>query len=336
MQNLNTGKYSLRRYVLYLIRTSSNVWTNEITKEEYNIFDIINKFEYSLPKYIQEAIYSAIYNSVPDYLLSILNSINCKFIETGRLFSKNEINAESKYELEDTTNYLSISRKSKLIKNIISNYLNKYSERSQQTDATFPFRAMESIDKRQIGDIRDGLIRVKILRNDFVNLGIFRNEYSKSEDIESDIFQEQDETAFRIIAVYIDDNIRKLEFLAPIAERMKMFLSLTEDRFINKYISVDFENGLKVFNKNQKEIPVEKLSSGEQHQLLLIFKLIFETSKNSLILIDEPELSLHVYWQKRFMDDLMDIIQLNSFDVMLATHSPKIVGHWQHLSVEMS
>jgi predicted ATP-binding protein involved in virulence len=82
-------------------------------------------------------------------------------------------------------------------------------------------------------------------------------------------------------------------------------------------------------------VPLEKLSSGEQHQLVLFFELLFELKENALILIDEPELSLHVAWQKKFLSDLNRIIELNQFDVILATHSPQLVARWNHLVVEL-
>lgn len=52
-------------------------------------------------------------------------------------------------------------------------------------------------------------------------------------------------------------------------------------------------------------------------------------------MIDEPELSLHVAWQKNFIGDLMKIIDLNKFDVILATHSPQLIGRWNNLVVEL-
>ncbi|ESZ11562.1 hypothetical protein X737_29425 [Mesorhizobium sp. L48C026A00] len=63
--------------------------------------------------------------------------------------------------------------------------------------------------------------------------------------------------------------------------------------------------------------------------------MLFEIRRNSLILIDEPELSLHVAWQKKFIGDLLSIIELNKFDVLLATHSPQLIGRWNDLVVEL-
>jgi predicted ATP-binding protein involved in virulence len=54
-----------------------------------------------------------------------------------------------------------------------------------------------------------------------------------------------------------------------------------------------------------------------------------------LILIDEPELSLHVAWQVQFLKDLARVIKLSSFDVLLATHSPQIIDTRWDLTVEL-
>jgi predicted ATP-binding protein involved in virulence len=78
------------------------------------------------------------------------------------------------------------------------------------------------------------------------------------------------------------------------------------------------------------------LSSGEQHMLVLFSELLFRVESNSLVMIDEPEISLHVTWQKQFLRDLQQVTELASFDVLIATHSPQIVhDRWDDLTVEL-
>ena len=57
------------------------------------------------------------------------------------------------------------------------------------------------------------------------------------------------------------------------------------------------------------------------------------SARGSLILIDEPELSLHIAWQEEFVPDLMAIAELSRLDFLLATHSPYIVGNHEALMV---
>ena len=70
--------------------------------------------------------------------------------------------------------------------------------------------------------------------------------------------------------------------------------------------------------------------------MVLLYDLLFKVKPNTLVLIDEPELSLHISWQKAFMDDLLEIIRIAHFDVLVATHSPYIVGDRSDLLVVLS
>jgi predicted ATP-binding protein involved in virulence len=44
------------------------------------------------------------------------------------------------------------------------------------------------------------------------------------------------------------------------------------------------------------------------------------------VLIDEPELSLHVLWQASFIDDLAQMRKVNNLSFLLATHSPTLIN----------
>ena len=67
--------------------------------------------------------------------------------------------------------------------------------------------------------------------------------------------------------------------------------------------------------------------------LVLYYDLLFRVPSNTIVLIDEPELSLHVTWQKKFIPDLLDIIEVAGFDALIATHSPYIVGDREDLMI---
>ncbi len=84
-----------------------------------------------------------------------------------------------------------------------------------------------------------------------------------------------------------------------------------------------------------KDIPLSGLSSGEQHELVLFFQLLFDTEPNSLLLIDEPEISLHISWQNHFINDLKEVIILNNLSAIIATHSPDIINKNWKLTVQL-
>lgn len=81
--------------------------------------------------------------------------------------------------------------------------------------------------------------------------------------------------------------------------------------------------------KEGRLLHISQLSSGEINDLILWHEIIFVAKANSLILIDEPEISLHLLWQQEFIDKLTTIHQLNDLkDIhfLVATHSPDIIA----------
>ena len=124
----------------------------------------------------------------------------------------------------------------------------------------------------------------------------------------------------------------KLAVFDDIYARFDAFMRIANERLLYKRISVGLD-GLNVTNSEGSNLDLETLSSGEQHQIALLFELLFETEPNSLILIDEPELSLHVAWQREMLKDLQEIAELSDFRVILATHSPQIINDRWDLTI---
>lgn len=69
------------------------------------------------------------------------------------------------------------------------------------------------------------------------------------------------------------------------------------------------------------------MSSGEQNEIVMLYDMIFDLPDNSILLIDEPENSLHVAWQNMIISDLQRIADEKQLQVIIATHSPTIVRY---------
>ncbi len=119
------------------------------------------------------------------------------------------------------------------------------------------------------------------------------------------------------------------------ARKLDLLLSIVNGRFTHKELKITEEKGFTVETASGTILRPDQLSSGEQHLIVLLYDLLFTVRQNSLILIDEPELSLHVFWQQQFIADLLKIIQLVSIDILIATHSPQIIHDRWDLAVEL-
>ncbi|MCW2370329.1 ABC-type molybdate transport system ATPase subunit [Sphingobium sp. B11D3D] len=206
-----------------------------------------------------------------------------------------------------------------------------YAAISQSLDRSFPRRVLQQGQIEPASGLTSALTELDNLRYGLTEAGILDPE---AEDALPPIEQTNSAIA-AVLSVYVEDTRKKLDVLASLREKILLFKELIDGRFFPKYVVVDKDVGFIVNRSPTFDVPLEKLSSGEQHQLVLFFELLFELKKNSLILIDEPELSLHVAWQKQFISDLKRIIELNEFDVLLATHSPQLIGEWEDLVVEI-
>lgn len=77
----------------------------------------------------------------------------------------------------------------------------------------------------------------------------------------------------------------------------------------------------------KKGFSLYDLSTGEFNNLTSILGLLFAVEKNSIVLVDEPEVSLHPQWQVEFIDMISDIFKdYEVSHVIISTHSPMIVS----------
>ena len=88
----------------------------------------------------------------------------------------------------------------------------------------------------------------------------------------------------------------------------------------------DGEGNLFFKNKQGVRFSIDDLSTGEKTLLTKVLYLFFKDCKDKVILIDEPELSLHPSWQNRVLKIYEDFAEQNSCQIIIATHSPHIIG----------
>jgi predicted ATP-binding protein involved in virulence len=106
-------------------------------------------------------------------------------------------------------------------------------------------------------------------------------------------------------------------------------------RFLYKSLCISKSDGFFLQTSSGRRLEPDNLSSGEQHEIVVLFQLLFQVREDSIILIDEPELSLHIAWQQQFLSDLEQITTLAKFDVIIATHSPQIISNRWDLTEEL-
>jgi hypothetical protein len=143
------------------------------------------------------------------------------------------------------------------------------------------------------------------------------------------------DTQRAMFAVYLKDNEEKLAVFKDLADRAEILLGTLNRKFAPKRIQLDKDAGYTVTTHDGRPLDLDHLSSGEQHELVLLHNLLFRVEPGALLLIDEPELSLHVTWQTELLAELIQIAKVVGFDAVVATHSPYIVGDRRDLMVRL-
>jgi ABC-type transport system involved in cytochrome c biogenesis ATPase subunit len=131
----------------------------------------------------------------------------------------------------------------------------------------------------------------------------------------------------RILSVYLEDYERKTSLYDGLLEKLDLFLSILEKKkFVNKTITIDAETGFGFVTSEDSQLPLAALSSGEQNEIVLLYELLFKAPPGSLVLIDEPETSMHVAWQLDFLQDIESIAKMSGLFFIVATHSPDLIN----------
>ncbi|HHQ2479462.1 TPA: AAA family ATPase [Bacillus cereus] len=123
---------------------------------------------------------------------------------------------------------------------------------------------------------------------------------------------------------------------------VNMFFQIINEFFkdSNKELIYSNEKGELTFStqirgKIYKGYSLGKLSSGEKQLVIFFAYLLFKVGQDSrsTYIIDEPELSLHPAWQRKFTKALLGLNKNVQF--IFATHSPEIIGGYRNKAIIM-
>jgi len=150
------------------------------------------------------------------------------------------------------------------------------------------YKFINIVDTNLIKDI-PSYIATKIIT------AIFQNKNEKVGDVQKKVFDEINEI-FGILDIDV-----KIEDISQDGRNIPIFKNSAGEKF-----------------------DINELSSGEKQLFLRTLAIKMLNPENSIILIDEPELSLHPKWQQRIIDVYRKIGKNNQ--IIIATHSPHILG----------
>ena len=177
----------------------------------------------------------------------------------------------------------------------------------------------------------------KLLKLDFVSTFDVKGDGKSIQDsyldirlekLQSDLVKELTER------INSNSSITKAE-LDKINERKNLFISLVNECFAETGKTLSNDSTKLVFLKdNAIGIYPKELSSGEKQLLIILLTVLLERGEEYILMLDEPEISMHISWQYKLIDM---ILQLNpNVQIVLTTHSPMIFSDgWGDKAIHM-
>lgn len=327
----DTFPYSVIEHVIpEADRIGVNSWRMTSTGEILSVEEILERYSDQLLPYIGP---SVVQDKEPDWLREIRGSIPIRFIETQRLLNPRRINRPNEPEkLSSMTS--TVTMYSEELAEIIKTKLAESTALSQSLDRTFPRRMLSTTTK--LSNITETELRYKLAELETKRANLMAAGLVDKDDNDAvQVTDKIDTNTKAVLSVYIEDVEKKLGIFDEVANKIDLLKRIINKRFLYKKMTISRRDGFVFIAPNGTRLALENLSSGEQHELVLFYELLFKASPGSLILIDEPEISLHVVWQEQFLEDVQEITQLANVDVLIATHSPDIIDGRRELVVQL-
>ena len=129
-----------------------------------------------------------------------------------------------------------------------------------------------------------------------------------------------------VLAPYLESMETKHKAMLDIYERIDTFVSVASKFYTNKELSYNLRSGIQIRSPSGNLLKPHMLSSGERHLLLLFCTSIIAGGSPSILMIDEPEISLNIKWQRMLVDALIQCIGDNDIQFIFSTHSFEILS----------
>ena len=135
-----------------------------------------------------------------------------------------------------------------------------------------------------------------------------------------------------VISPYIDSLRKRLDAQQDLMELVTFFVDRVNQFFLDKAVSYRLAHGLTIATARGEPLDPRLLSSGEKQLLGLLAQVLTARGTATVFLIDEPEISLNVKWQRILVDTLLQLVRETDVQFFLATHSLELVtSHREHV-----
>jgi energy-coupling factor transporter ATP-binding protein EcfA2 len=142
--------------------------------------------------------------------------------------------------------------------------------------------------------------------------------------------------AAELLQPYVKSVEGRLEAVEPIYQLIDRFIKIVNGLLTDKSIDFKLSQGFTIRNRLGLTLKPAQLSSGEQQLLLLFCYVLTARDTSTIFMIDEPEISLNVKWQRQLVQSLLEITEGASIQFILASHSMELLAQHRNRVVKLS
>jgi ABC-type ATPase involved in cell division len=313
-----------------VVRIGDNLYRDEATARQFTAQELIAFFR-DQPEIANQQ------SACEPWLQNVIESCDLVLVDTQRLQRRSRLKADNqlRYRLRGdaipllkTVDWCAADMQKRLTESY-----GRFAETSQALDRDFTIRVLASghapgaASKDELNILKSAYDKVRKKQQELIDARIYGDKAMPEFPT-----RELSAPECGMLVYFVADMDKKLAAFDELYERAQQFLSTVNELLQGKEIELDSKNdGFVVWlkdsrGKGRQKILRSSLSSGEQHLLVLFYEVIFHPqAKPTLLLIDEPELSLHITWQLKLIDLLEQACSVSGTEMLVATHSPQIV-----------
>ena len=127
----------------------------------------------------------------------------------------------------------------------------------------------------------------------------------------------------RMVELFASNDPNAAEKVQELAQEKTHFQDIINDLCHETGKTILRDKNELYFDSYGETISAYKLSSGEKQMLIILLTVLVQNRKPFVLFMDEPEVSLHVEWQERLLDLVVDLNP--NAQVILTTHSPAVI-----------
>lgn len=184
--------------------------------------------------------------------------------------------------------------------------------------------------------IKERIDRLRENNEKFTRFGLSIELFSKQfQEVISGLSSSDWNTVEQVLDPYISSLELRLNALSSLQSRLQKLEDYLSNFFKNKKIEITATQGIIVKSSNGDVLKPEQLSSGEKQMLYLLCRIMTSSNGSSIIIIDEPEISLNIKWQRDFLKALNAIIGDDNIQIIIATHSVEMITPYRNSVVKL-